>query len=77
MDNTKDQIPEIDLKLETKTVEAKTRVLRSPYVLVTTPYAIVSDEYGTRRVWIDLHLKKMKLLINGMTKEMFQPEQSL
>ena len=52
MNNTKDQIPEIDLKLETKTVEAKTRVLRSPYVLVTTPYAIVSDEYGTRRVWI-------------------------
>jgi hypothetical protein len=51
MNNAGNKIPEINLKIETKTVEAKTRVLRSSYVLVTTPYMMLSDKDGTRRVW--------------------------
>jgi hypothetical protein len=51
MNNSDNKIPELNLKMETRTMEAKTRVLRTPYVLVTTPYMILSDKDGTRRVW--------------------------
>lgn len=51
MNNEDNKIPELNLKMETRTVEAKTGVLRTPYVLVTTPYMILSDKDGTRRVW--------------------------
>jgi hypothetical protein len=49
MNNTKDQIPEIDLKLETKTVESK--IVYAPFIMVETPYMILSDSDGTRRIW--------------------------
>lgn len=49
MNNTKDQIPEIDLKLETRTVESK--IVYAPFIMVETPYMILSDSDGTRRVW--------------------------
>jgi hypothetical protein len=43
-------IPEINLKLETRTVESK--IVYTPYILLTTPYMILSDKDGTRKVWI-------------------------
>jgi hypothetical protein len=42
-------IPEIDLKIETK--EIKSGIVYAPYVIITTPYMIVSDKNGTRKVW--------------------------
>lgn len=45
-----EEIPTIDLKLESK--EVKPRIVYTPWVLVTTPYMMVSDKDGTRKVWI-------------------------
>lgn len=45
-----DDIPEISLNLETKKVESK--IVYTPYTLITTPYMILSDKDGTRKVWI-------------------------
>lgn len=47
-DNYK-KVPEIDLKMES--VEVKGNVKRVPWILVTTPYMMVTDKNGTRRVW--------------------------
>ena len=43
------EIPEINLKLEEKTVEGK--IIKIPYILVETPYMIYSDKDGTRKIW--------------------------
>ena len=42
------EIPEINLNLESK--EIKPGIVKVPYVMVTTPYMIVSDKDGTRKV---------------------------
>jgi hypothetical protein len=42
-------IPEIDVKLESKTVENK--IVKVPWVMITTPYMIISDKDSTRKVW--------------------------
>jgi hypothetical protein len=60
MNNIENKIPELNLKVETKTVEAKTGIIRAPYVLVTTPYMILSDKNGTRRVWT---INKNKIIL--------------
>lgn len=44
-----ENIPTLDLKIETKEVEGK--VIRVPWVVIETPYMIFSDENGTRRIW--------------------------
>ena len=44
------EIPKINLDLESK--EIKPGIVKVPYILVTTPYMIVSDKDGTRKVWI-------------------------
>ena len=43
-------IPEINLKLETK--EIKSGVVSLPYIIITPPYMILSDKKGTRKIWI-------------------------
>jgi hypothetical protein len=43
------EIPEINLKLEEKTVQSKT--ITVPYIIVETPYMIYSDKDGTRKIW--------------------------
>jgi hypothetical protein len=43
------EIPEINLKLEEKTVEGK--IITIPYIIVETPYMIYSDKDGTRKIW--------------------------
>jgi hypothetical protein len=43
------EIPTIDLKLETK--EVKGGVIHVPYMLIETPYLILSDVNGTRKIW--------------------------
>ena len=46
---SKEEIPSIDLKMETK--EVKGGVVYTPYIIFDTPYMIISDKNGTRRVW--------------------------
>jgi hypothetical protein len=43
------EIPEINLKLEEKTVEGK--IITIPYIIVETPYMIYCDKDGTRKIW--------------------------
>jgi hypothetical protein len=43
------EIPEINLKLEEKTVEGK--IITIPYIIVDAPYVIYSDKDGTRKIW--------------------------
>ena len=52
------EIPTIDLKMETKEVEGKMVYL--PYTLVETPYMIFSDKNGTRRIWTN---NKKKIIL--------------
>ena len=43
------EVPTVDLKLESKEVEPG--IVHAPCVVVTTPYMVVSDKDGTRKVW--------------------------
>ena len=45
----KQEIPTIDLKMETK--EVKGKMIYVPYIRVETPYIILSDKDGTRKIW--------------------------
>jgi hypothetical protein len=45
----KEEIPTIDLKLETK--EVKSGIIYVPWIIVETPYMIFSDKNGTRKIW--------------------------
>lgn len=45
----KESTPTIDLKLETK--EIKGGMIYCPYILIETPYMIISDMNGSRKVW--------------------------
>ena len=45
----KEEIPTIDLKLETK--EVKGGIIYTPWIIVETPYMIFSDKNGTRKIW--------------------------
>ena len=49
MNDDNNTIPEINLKTETK--EIKSGIVYVPYVMFITPYIIVSDKNGTRKVW--------------------------
>lgn len=44
-----EEVPTINLKLETK--EIKSGIVYTPYILFQTPYMMVSDANGTRKVW--------------------------
>ena len=46
---SKEEIPTIDLKLETK--EVKGCVVYTPWMVIETPYLIFSDKDGTRKIW--------------------------
>jgi hypothetical protein len=45
----KEEIPTLDLKLETKDV--KGGIIHVPWIIVETPYMIFSDKNGTRKIW--------------------------
>ena len=44
-----DEIPSIDLKVESKQIEGK--IIHVPWIIVETPYMIFSDKNGTRKIW--------------------------
>ena len=44
-----EEIPTIDLKIETK--EVKGGVIHVPWMIIETPYMIFSDRHGTRKIW--------------------------
>jgi hypothetical protein len=44
-----DEIPSVDLKLESKQIEGK--IIHVPWIIVETPYMIFSDKNGTRKIW--------------------------
>jgi hypothetical protein len=54
----KEEIPTIDLKLETK--EVKSKVIKTNWTIVETPYMILSDKNGTRRIWTN---SKKKIIL--------------
>ena len=43
------EVPEVDLKMGSKEIKPGIRYV--PWIIVTTPYMIVSDKEGTRKVW--------------------------
>lgn len=51
MNKTNKEIPEIDLKLESKEIKSRIVKVNVPYVFLETPYIILSDKDGTRRIW--------------------------
>jgi hypothetical protein len=61
MDN--DKIPSIDLKLESKQIEGK--IIHVPWIIVETPYMIISDKNGTRKVWTK---DKIKIILYYLYK---------
>ena len=56
--NKEEEIPTIDLKLETKEVESK--VIKTNCIIVETPYMILADKHGIRRIWTN---SKKKIIL--------------
>ena len=54
----KEEIPTIDLKLETK--EVKSKAIKTNWTIVETPHMILSDKDGTRRIWTN---SKKKIIL--------------
>lgn len=48
--NNDENIPEINLKLES--VIVKSNIRKIPFVIIDTPYILFSDKNGTQKVWI-------------------------
>jgi hypothetical protein len=63
MSNDENKIPEINLKLESREVQGK--VVYTPWKIIDTPYMILSDRNGTRRVWIK---SKKKIILYYLYK---------
>ena len=55
---------EINLKLE-KEVNLEPKIIQVPYIIITSPYALVSDFKGTRNVLI---VSRKKLLLYWIYK---------
>ena len=55
---SKEEIPTIDLKLET--IEVKGKVIHTSWILVETPYMILSDKNGTSKIWTN---NKKKIIL--------------
>ena len=55
---SKEEIPTIDLKLET--IEVKGKVIHTSRILVETPYMILSDKNGTSKIWTN---NKKKIIL--------------
>jgi hypothetical protein len=53
-----EEIPTVDLKLET--MEVKGNVIHTPWIVVETPYMILSDKNGTRKIWTN---NKKKIIL--------------
>ena len=66
MSNEETKIPEINLNLKSKTIEGGS--IYVPYVLVSTPYMMVSDCHGTRKVWIKSKRKIILYYLYKLTK---------
>ena len=62
----KESIPTIDLKLETK--EIKGGMIYCPYILIETPYMIISDMNGSRKVWTKNKKKIILYYLYRITK---------
>ena len=56
--SNKEEIPTINLKLETK--EVKSRVVKTDWTIVETPYMILSDKNRNRRIWTN---SKKKIIL--------------
>lgn len=54
----KEEIPTVDLKLET--IEVKGKVIHTPWIVVETPYVILSDKNGTSKIWTN---NKKKIIL--------------
>ena len=54
----KEEIPTIDLKLETK--EVKSGFVKTDWITVETPYMIFADKNGIRRIWTN---SKKKIIL--------------
>jgi hypothetical protein len=63
MSDDNNTIPEINLKTETK--EIKSGIVYTPYVIFTSPYIIISDKNGTRKVW---NSSKKKIILYYLYK---------
>jgi hypothetical protein len=55
---SKEKIPTIDLKMETK--EVKGGIVYTPWMVIETPYIIYSDKNGTRKIWTN---NKKKIIL--------------
>ena len=63
---SKEEIPTIDLKLET--IEVKGKVIHTSRIVVETPYMILSDKNGTRRIWTNNKKKIILYYLWRMTR---------
>jgi hypothetical protein len=60
------EIPQINLKLESREVQGK--VVHVPWKIIETPYMILSDRNGTRRVWIKSKKKIILYYLHKITR---------
>jgi hypothetical protein len=67
MENKKfEEVPVLNLKLTTK--EVKSGIIHVPWIVIDTPYMIVSDKYGSKRVWIKSKKKIILYYLYKFTK---------
>lgn len=61
-----DNMPTLDLKLETKTI--KTGVIHVPYIMYEPPYMILMDKDGTRKIWTNDKIKIVLYYLYKVTR---------
>lgn len=61
-----EKIPEINLKLEEK--EVKGGIVYTPYIFVETPYMMISDKDGIRKVWTTDKISIVLYYLYNITK---------
>ena len=65
MSNEK-EIPTIDLKIETK--EVKGGIVKTNWIIVETPYMILSDKNGVSKIWTNNKTKIILYYLWRITK---------
>jgi hypothetical protein len=66
MNNKEENIPEINIKIESK--EIKGGIVSVPYIMFETPYMILTDKYGTRKIWTKDKLKIVLYYLYKITR---------
>ena len=62
----KTKIPTLNIKMEERIVESK--ITYTPWIFIETPYIILSDKNGTRKIWTKNKKKIVLYYLHKITR---------